>query len=72
MSAVLPAHILSNQSHLKQTFSKYDIDGSGTITTDELRQGLIGDKKQDPMQFKRMISEINPKNEGELTFSEFT
>lgn len=56
----------------KDAFAMFDIDGGGTIDTDELKQVLteLGDAPTDE-EIQEMITMIDENGDGEIDFDEF-
>jgi Ca2+-binding EF-hand superfamily protein len=65
---------LLTEKRLKQAFNLFDIDSSGFITADELRQvmnPLITGQKTSNAEWKKLISEIDENGDGLISFDEF-
>jgi len=55
-------------------FKMFDVDGSGTISKDELKQVLQKDevhKGKDEKYWDNMIKEADKNGDGEIDYSEF-
>lgn len=65
---------LLTEKRLKQAFSLFDIDNSGFITADELRQvmnPLITGQKTTDDEWKKLIEEVDENGDGQISFDEF-
>ena len=60
---------LCTEKNLKQAFEKFDLDGNGEITLDELRQILGGD--EDDENLKDLIKAVDKNGDGQINFEEF-
>lgn len=62
---------LLQEEKLKQAFNLYDKDGSGAISTEELRDVLgVGGHISEEV-WERMIKEVDENGDGEVSFEEF-
>ncbi|CAF0811957.1 unnamed protein product [Rotaria sp. Silwood1] len=61
-----------SRHELLDAFKKFDRDGSGTITCDELQEVFSGMGKQlSKNQLQSMLSSLDVNNDGKLSFDEF-
>ena len=60
---------LWTEKNLKQAFDKFDLDGNGEITFDELRQVLGGDEEDEDI--KKLIEAVDKNGDGQINFEEF-
>jgi calcium-dependent protein kinase len=56
---------------LAEAFAHYDADGSGKISSSELKCMLGGDKKEKSQVAKDLIMKIDENGDGEISFEEF-
>merc|ERR1719321_1507551 len=56
---------------LKEMFYALDADGNGTITIDELRDGMEKMGMDIPQDLIRIMSEVDSDGSGEIDYSEF-
>merc|ERR1719321_741220 len=56
---------------LKEMFYALDADGNGTITIDELRDGIEKMGMDVPEDLMRIMSEVDSDGSGEIDYSEF-
>ena len=54
---------------LKELFISLDIDGSGTLTLDELKSGLV--ERHDAKQILDMMKAVDTDGSGEIDYTEF-
>jgi calcium-dependent protein kinase len=54
-----------------EAFRHYDVDGSGKISSDELKNILSSDKKDKNQILKDLITKIDINRDGEVSFDEF-
>ncbi len=81
-SEFLIAHLdakLINEDRLREVFNLFDVDGSGTITADEIKK-LLGGKGNagtgdaidvDDNEWEQILKEVDEDNNGEISFEEF-
>ena len=63
-----------NSNKLKQAFQYFDKDNSGTITLEELKQGMGGISSSDDYDdgiFVDILAEADINGDGEIDFEEF-
>ena len=65
--AALDRKLLEHQKNIWWAFCKYDLDGDGKITVDEMRQ-VLGASKEDA---QKMIAEHDANGDGFIDYSEF-
>jgi hypothetical protein len=61
------------ESRLKDMFARFDLDNSGTISTEEFRKGLSADPMDldfTDMDFTKVMRVVDPDQGGELDFDE--
>lgn len=56
--------------NLKDIFDLFDKDQTGRIEVSDL-ENILTSLKRDPEEAKQMLEDIDPNNEGEITFQEF-
>ena len=62
---------LLQEDKLKQAFSYYDRDGSGSISVDEIK-GVLGVGKHITDEvWKQVVLEVDENGDGEVSFEEF-
>ena len=62
---------LLTEDKLRVAFKLFDKDGSGTISSDEIRQVLGVGKNIDENVWKEIIKEVDPNGDGVISFPEF-
>ncbi len=64
---------LLNEEKLKEAFELFDVDHSGTITTDEIKKVLGGNSASniDDNEWERIMEEVDADGNGEISFEEF-
>ncbi|CAG9326197.1 unnamed protein product [Blepharisma stoltei] len=72
IQATLNHEILFSKKNLEMAFRVFDKDGSGTITTDELRTMLSGGKMSSNSVWESIIREVDQNGDGEIDLKEFT
>ncbi|CAI2359896.1 unnamed protein product [Moneuplotes crassus] len=60
---------LCTEKNLKTAFDKFDLDGNGEITLDELREVLCGD--EDDEDIRNLIKKVDKNGDGQINFEEF-
>ena len=60
---------LCTENNLKQAFDKFDLDGNGEITLEELKEVLWGD--EDEEDIKNLIKQVDKNGDGQINFEEF-
>jgi len=71
MQACANKESLLDEKQLKISFQFFDKDGSGTVTTDELRDALGIGKNIDEKVWEDVIKEVDENGDGEIDFDEF-
>ena len=71
MQACANKENLLDEDQLKLSFQLFDKDGSGTGTTDELRDALGIGKNIDEKVWEDVIKEVDENGDGEIDFEEF-
>ncbi len=71
LQAALGAKNLLTNENLIHAFNKFDVDQSGDITTNEIRQIIGGEQGIDDDSFKELLNEINLENGESITFDRF-
>jgi len=56
---------------LRQCFELFDMDNSGTITTDELKKVLGKGSQVDDAEWDEILDEVDEDGNGEIDFEEF-
>ena len=74
--ASIDKNSLITEEKLRQAFSLFDTDGSGTIRTNEIKATLTGcqdnfDEEEDRM-WAEIIDEVDIDGDGEIDFEEFS
>lgn len=59
---------LCTENNLRQAFNKFDLDGNGEITFDELKE-VIGSDEEDTI--KDIIKQVDKNGDGQINFDEF-
>merc|ERR1719389_107716 len=65
-----------DRERIKQAFSCYDVDGSGSLDTTEL-QGALADlgycprSREEKLQFSKILEDVDREGDGELDMQEF-
>jgi len=71
LKAALGNNSLLTNENLLQAFNKFDIDKNGTISTDEIRNIIGGDKGIDDENFKAFLTEIDLKEGDTMGLDQF-
>lgn len=71
MQACANKESLLDEKQLKISFQFFDKDGSGTVTTEELKDALGVGKNIDEDVWKEVIKEVDINGDGEIDFEEF-
>ena len=60
------------RAKLRPVFDKFDVDGSGAVSTDEMK-AMVTQLKMDisPQKLRKMMVEADPDMSGEIDFEEF-
>ena len=69
IAAALDLNLEKDGNRLKAAFKKLDIDGSGKITKDNLRE-VLG-REYEPEMVEQMIAEADIKDTGDIDYEEF-
>jgi calcium-dependent protein kinase len=71
VTATVNRNDLLQDEKLKQAFDLYDKDGSGAISTDELKDVLgVGGQISEEV-WEKIIKEVDENGDGEVSFEEF-
>lgn len=62
---------LLQHDKLKAAFEMYDKDGSGSISTDEIKQVLGVGKDISEEVWQQIVKEVDANGDGEVSFEEF-
>lgn len=62
---------LLSHKNLEKAFSMFDRDGSGTISTSEIRKVLASGSKVDESIWAHILSEVDENGDGEIDVKEF-
>jgi Ca2+-binding EF-hand superfamily protein len=62
-----------SQNQVQEAFNNYDVDSSGKISADELKEiiGCINDAKDKNEIVKKLIQKMDLNGDGENSFDEF-
>ncbi len=71
MQACANKESLLDEKQLKISFQFFDKDGSGSVTTEELKDALGVGKQIDEDVWKDVIGEVDVNGDGEIDFEEF-
>ena len=74
IAATIDANIFMREDYLKTAFDMFDVDGSGTIDTEEVIALLTGDDFDNLISkqaIRAAMSEIDANGDGEIDFDEF-
>ena len=71
MQACANKESLLDEKQLKTSFQFFDKDGSGSVTTDELKDALGIGKNIDEKVWIDVIKEVDVNGDGEIDFEEF-
>jgi len=63
---------LVTKEKLEAAFKMFDKDGSGLISTDEIRQVLSFGKQLDDQAVSAIIKQVDENGDGEISFEEFS
>lgn len=63
---------LLSEAKLKQAFSLFDKDESGSISAEEIKAVLCGGKKIDEDVWNQVVNEVDADGNGEIDFEEFS
>ena len=69
--ATVNRNSLMQEEKLRQAFRFYDKDGSGSISTDEIKSVLGVGKKISEEVWAEVVREVDANGDGEVDFSEF-
>ena len=70
LAVTLDRQKLLSKKNLEQCFAIFDKDGSGTITSDEIK-AVLGIKGGDSAQWENVIREVDQDGNGEIDLQEF-
>jgi calcium-dependent protein kinase len=62
---------LLSQKNLERAFSLFDRDGSGTISTAEIRKVLASGSEVDESIWAHILNEVDENGDGEIDVKEF-
>lgn len=62
---------LVSRDHLEAAFRAFDLDGNGTISKDELRTMLGGNKRYSEEVWEEIVKEVDQNGDGVIDFREF-
>ena len=72
IAACLESHNYMKESHLRQAFSYFDKDNSGTISRNELRTCLQGeDFLLSEEEINNLLKDVDQDGDGEVDYDEF-
>ena len=71
VAATMNKKKLVNKANLETVFKAFDKDGSGSISTDELKTMLGGENMRDDLWIE-LIGEVDEDKNGEVDLVEFT
>lgn len=74
IAATIDANIFLREDYLKTAFDMFDVDGSGTIDTEEVIALLTGDDFDNLISkeaIRAAMAEIDANGDGEIDFEEF-
>ena len=72
MLATINMQEMLNKDKLRAAFKLFDLDNNGRITIQEIRQVLRGsDAVTEPVEWRKIINEIDKDKDGEISFNEF-
>lgn len=63
---------LLSKEKLKAAFTLFDVDGSGAISSEEVKEILCKGQKIDEKVWKEIIDEVDIDGNGEIDFGEFS
>jgi len=69
-ASVCPDDVLTGQK-LLSAFKKFDADGSGAITVDEIKEVIGADRDIPDTQWEELLSEVDDDGNAEITLEEF-
>ncbi|KAA0172960.1 hypothetical protein FNF27_05597 [Cafeteria roenbergensis] len=69
LAAALSSKVYRDEARLREAFRRLDVDGSGTITAENLAS-IMGESYSNE-RIKAMIAEVDWKGEGSIDFEEF-
>ena len=70
MACINPKDILT-EDRLRAAFNTFDIDRSGNISMDEIKNAICAGKLIDDKVWASVMSEVDNNNDDEITFPEF-
>ena len=71
MQACVNKESLLDETSLKQSFSFFDKDNSGSVTADELKEALGVGKNITEAVWQQVIAEVDINGDGQIDFEEF-
>jgi calcium-dependent protein kinase len=72
LAATLDKNVYLQEERLWNAFKVFDVDGSGKITADELKQVLSSeDFNSDVHIWTQILSQVDENSDGEIDFNEF-
>jgi calcium-dependent protein kinase len=60
------------KANLQLAFDKFDVNGSGLISAEELKEVLFGEEAFSDEVWKELIQEVDTNGDGVLDLKEFT
>jgi len=69
LAAMVSSRIAVHDEHLRNSFTRFDVDGSGVITVDNLRT-VLGESC-DPETVEEMMKEADVSGDGQLDYNEW-
>ena len=70
VTACLKADVIANQENLDLAFKRFDADGNGKLTADEI-QRLLGTGLAETENVKKILEEVDSNGDGEIDLKEF-
>eukprot|EP00829_Urostomides_striatus_P012444 TRINITY_DN3272_c0_g1_i7.p1 TRINITY_DN3272_c0_g1~~TRINITY_DN3272_c0_g1_i7.p1 ORF type:complete len:339 (+),score=95.15 TRINITY_DN3272_c0_g1_i7:619-1635(+) len=62
---------LLSKQNVKEAFDMFDLDKSGSITTEEVKKILGAKKNISEETWKEMVKELDPNGDGQISYEEF-
>ena len=71
LSAAISKEIILDKERIESAFKAFDVDGSGSISSEELKLMFGGDENTGDQVWKELIKEVDTDKDGTINLNEF-